>query len=68
MNRTRREGSILSAYTGYLLCDFEDFHKYLCEILGRDVWTHELAKEEIIAEIKEKSEKDVISLLENLTD
>ena len=34
---TRREGSILSAYTGYLLCDFEDFHKYLCEILGRDV-------------------------------
>ena len=39
---TKREGAILSAYTGCLLCDFNDFHKYIEELLGRPVFTHEI--------------------------
>lgn len=40
---TKREGAVLSAYTGILLCEsFDDVHGYITEIMGRPVFTHEL--------------------------
>ena len=64
---TEKEKVIVSAYTGYLMCDFEKVHKYIEEILGRTVWTHEMAKETIQDEIREKSKADFIKLCESET-
>lgn len=43
---TYLERIIVSAYTGYLMCDFPDMHKYIEDKLGRPVWTHEMAKKD----------------------
>lgn len=52
---TREEGIILSAYTGYLLVDnFGDVHAFIEKILGRPVWSHELARKELQNEVREK--------------
>lgn len=41
---TKREGAVLSAYTGILLCEsFDDVHGYITEIMGRPVFTHEIS-------------------------
>lgn len=40
---TKREAAIVSAYTGILIGDFSDMHKYIEEKLDRAVWTPELA-------------------------
>lgn len=56
---TKREKVVVSAYTGYLLCDMHDVHVYIEEILGRPVFTHELASESIQNEIREKARPDL---------
>lgn len=57
---TKREAAIVSAYTGILIGEFENFNGYVEEIMGRSVWTHELPY--IADEIKEKSKKDFMSI------
>lgn len=59
---TKRECAIVSAYTGILCGDFNEFHKYIEELLGRPVWTHELANEDLCKKIKELSKEDFCSL------
>ena len=59
---TKKEAAIVSAYTGILLGEFKDFHKYIEKILNRPVFTHELANKEICVEIKEKSRQDFINI------
>lgn len=57
---TKREAAIVSAYTGYLIGEFKDFHAYVEEIMGRPVFTHELPS--IAEELKYKSKKDFMSI------
>ena len=45
---TKQERIIVSAYTGFLMCDYDDLHKYIEEKVGRPVWTHELADPKIL--------------------
>ena len=62
---TNKERAIISAYTGIAMLagdKFSIFHKYIEDILGRPVWTHELADPAIWKEIKEKSKKDFLNL------
>lgn len=59
---TYKEKIIVSAYTGYLMCDFEDVHAYIEEKLGRPVYTHELASEDIQREIRDRTKIDFLSL------
>lgn len=59
---TYQECVIVSAYTGYLMCDFDDMHKYIEDKLGRSIWTHELADETIQNEIHNAVKKDFIAL------
>jgi len=59
---TEREKIIVSAYTGYLMCDFEKMHSYIEEKLGRPVFTHEMADHSVWEEIKESIKKDFIEL------
>lgn len=59
---TKREAAIVSAYTGYLIGDFDEMHKYTEEIMGRSVCTHELGNKKFAEEIHELSKKDFRSI------
>jgi len=62
---TDREKAIVMAYTGVCMLTgnkFEIFHKYVEDIMGRPVWTHEMGVRSIINEIKEKSKGDFLAL------
>jgi len=64
---TDREKAIVMAYTGKCMLTedkFHIFHEYIEEIMGRPVFTHELADKDVSAEIKEKAEDDFITLCE----
>lgn len=64
---TDRERAVISAYTGIAMLTgdkFSIFHKYVEDILGRSVWTHELADRSIWEEIREKSKADFLALCE----
>ena len=59
----KREALVITAYTGTLLCDFSDFQDFASEIIGRPIFTHEMAHEEISEEFS--VDEDVfLSLLE----
>ena len=59
---TKEEKLIVSAYTGYLMCNIGDLHEYIEKLLGRPVWTHELGCKEVIDEIKAKCKEDFLQL------
>ena len=60
---TKREAAIVSAYTGFLCGEFSEMHKYVEEIMGRPVWTHEMGSASFFNEIKTKSKPDFVSLV-----
>ena len=60
---TDREKAIVMAYTGVTMLTgnkYQIFHKYIEEIMGRPIWTHEMAQ--LADEIKEKSKADFMAL------
>ena len=62
---TDREKAIVMAYTGKCMLTgdkFQIFHKYVEDIMGRPVYTHEMAIKAVDDEIKEKSKADFIAL------
>lgn len=59
---TEREKVIVSAYTGFLMCDFNDLHKYIKEKMQRPVFTHELTSEKFWEELREKIKDDFVAL------
>lgn len=62
---TDREKAIVMAYTGICMLSgdkFHIFHKYIEDIMGRPVYTHELAYDAVEKEIKEKAKDDFLKL------
>ena len=59
---TEKEKIIVSAYTGFLMCDFHKVHKYIEDKLGRPVYTHEMAFDSVQKEIREKTKSDFLGL------
>lgn len=59
---TKRECAIVSAYTGVLCGDFNEFHKYIEEKMGRPVYTHEFANKALWEVIRELSKEDFCNL------
>ena len=59
---TKREAAIVSAYTGILLGEFGEMHKYIETLFGRPVFTHELGNERIFEEIKTLSKPDFLAI------
>lgn len=59
---TKREAAIVSVYTGYLIGDFGEMHRYCEELLGRSVFTHEFASKDVVDEIHKKSKEDFCSI------
>ena len=59
---TKEERLIVSAYTGVLMTDMGDLHDFIEEKLGRPVYTHELADELVVKELKKAVKKDFLKL------
>lgn len=59
---TLDEKIVVSAYTGYLMCDFNEVHRYIEKLLGRPVFTHDLALDVIEDEVREKSKDDFLKI------
>lgn len=53
---------VLSAYTGTLMCEFDELHKFIEETLGRPVLTHELATDIVQNELKEKLKSEFMRI------
>lgn len=64
---TKRESLIVSAYTGYMICEnFGDLHEFIEEVMERPVFTHELASEEFNSELREKLQPQIIDIIKNI--
>lgn len=59
---TKYEAIVVSAYTGFLMCDFGDVHEYIEKKLGRPIWTHEFALDLVQKEIREKVKPDFLKI------
>lgn len=62
---TKRECAIVMAYTGVVMLtgdSLKEYYKYLNEIMGRPVHSHELAFKNVQKEIKETCRADFLSL------
>ena len=59
---TRREATIISAYTGYFIGELDDLYKYLSELVGRPVYTHEIPA--VLDEYHSRIKQDFIMLKE----
>ncbi len=62
---TLKERVIVETYTGVCMTSPDErleVYKYMAQIMGRPVYTHELAEDEIQSELKEKSKPDFLSL------
>ena len=62
---TLRERVIVETYTGYCMTSGEErdeVYKYMAEIMGRPVFTHELASSSFVRKLREKSKVDFINL------
>ena len=64
---TKREGAIITAFTGIMVGDFSDFHKYAEEIMESPIFTHQFGNEEFCEKLKEKVRPDFVKICENLT-
>lgn len=60
---TKEQAVVISAFTGVLACDFGDMHEYIEKKLGRPVFTHEMASEKVMEEIKAATKQDFLSLI-----
>ena len=62
---TDREKAIVETYTGFCMLTGNkrnEVYKYMAEIMGRPVYTHELADNRIQQELMEKAKPDFIKL------
>lgn len=60
---TKREGIVITAYTGTVLCNIVEYQEYVQELLGRPVMLHEIP--ELENDIKEKAKKEFFTIIEN---
>ena len=59
---TIAEKIVVSAYTGYLMCDFDLMHQYIEKVMGRPVWTHEMAGDKFNEELRKKVKPDFLKI------
>lgn len=62
---TKQEKLIVTAYTGILMVDWDEFHKFAEELLGRPIYTHEFDKEEVTNEIVNAVREDFMRLCDD---
>lgn len=67
---TDREKAIVEAFTGVCMLTGEKrsvFNKYVNEVMGKPIYTHEFAYNHIQEELKEKSKDDFVKLCRETT-
>ena len=62
----KQEAIVISAYTGFLMCEFSDMHKYVEKLMGRPVFTHEMANDEFMSKLRKKLKPDFIKICESV--
>lgn len=65
---TKQEKVIVSAYTGYLMCDFNDLHEYIEKKFGRPVFTHEMGDSLFLEHLRNKCREDFLAICEENSD
>lgn len=63
---TKEQAAIIGAYTGITAGPFSDIHEYIEKIMGRPVFIHELADENLCDEIREKAKPDFLAICVDL--
>ena len=56
---THKEAIAVSAYTGFCFAPFDEIHQFIEEVLGRQVFTHELARDDIWEDIRKSMQKNL---------
>ena len=65
---TREESLLISAYTGYMLCPkFSELHKYIEEVIGAPVLTHQLGSEEFNKVLRGKLQPRILELIKGIS-
>jgi len=59
---TKEQAAIIGVYTGFSCGPFSDVHEKFEKLLGRPVWTHEMADKEIWNLAKEKVKDEFLAL------
>lgn len=59
---TKEQAIIVSGYTRFTACPFSLLHEDVEKRLGRAIWTHQFADEEIAEEIKQAYKEDFLKL------
>lgn len=59
---TREQAAIIGAYTGFMCGPFTDIHSTVERVLGRPVWTHEMASKELMNEVRERIKPEFLEL------
>ena len=59
---TKKEGAIITAYTGYLIGNIHDFYDYVEELTGESYMTHDYASPELASKIQALAKKDFIEI------
>ena len=66
---THEEAVLVSAYTGVLLTkSFKDVQDFCEKLLGRPVFTHELANEGVLKEVQEKCLPEIVKMIDHEVD
>jgi spore maturation protein CgeB len=64
---TKYEGAVLSAYTGYLLCDWDEFKKYSEKLLKSELTTVAFSLNNIKEKLKELSRDEFNKIMNSQT-
>lgn len=59
---TRDQAAIIGAFTGILTGPLEDMQAYAERVLGRPVWTHELADKSMPEALRDAARADFIAI------
>ena len=58
----KREAAIVSAYTGFLIGDFSEMHKYAEELFVGPVWTHQFGDKGFSKKLREMAKADFVAI------
>jgi hypothetical protein len=60
---TREQAAIIGCYTGITASNFSIVHEKAEKVLGRPVWTHQFASEELNKELREKIKPEFLAIV-----
>ena len=65
---TKHEAAVITAFTGTLFGEFDDFHRYAQKLLDTPIFTHSFGDPKVWASLKEAARPEFIALMETITE